>query len=71
MSDRDCNNCVYSTRDGGCRKGICNGTKTEKGFQADMLENVVKELNESELVSFTEVIGFLKDKAEQLREQDI
>lgn len=70
MIDRDCNICVYSTRNGGCRKGICNGTKTVKDIQADMLEKVVKELNESELVSFTEVIGFLKDKAERLREQD-
>lgn len=33
----DCNKCVYSTRDGGCRRWTCEGTKTvddimEKGI---------------------------------------
>ena len=25
---RDCNRCVYSTRDGGCRRFTCHGTET-------------------------------------------
>lgn len=36
---RECNQCVYSTRDGNCRKWSCEGTKTVD----DIKEQGVKE----------------------------
>lgn len=46
MSDRDCNNCVYSARNGGCRKGICNGTKTVKDIQEESKTKTIDEIVE-------------------------
>lgn len=33
--DRECNKCVYSTRDGNCRKWSCEGTKTVEDIKAE------------------------------------
>lgn len=42
--ERDCNNCVYSTRDGGCRKWSCEGTKTVKDIRKETIEEVEEKL---------------------------
>lgn len=37
-NERDCNRCVYSTRDGNCRKWECNGTVTVKDVKREAVE---------------------------------
>ena len=39
--DRDCNRCVYSTREGGCRKFKCEGTKTVEDIKTDAIDDVL------------------------------
>jgi len=41
MMDRECNKCVYSTRDGDCRKWSCEGTKTVDDIRIE----TAKEMN--------------------------
>ena len=40
--DRDCNKCVYSTRDGGCRKWTCEGTKTVEDIRAEVIDSIIQ-----------------------------
>lgn len=47
--DRDCNNCVYSTRDGNCRKWNCEGTKTVE----DIRKEVIDEISNKSFCEFT------------------
>lgn len=42
MMDRDCNECVYSARDGSCRKWSCEGTKTVEDVKMDTFKESVK-----------------------------
>lgn len=35
MANRDCNVCVYSTREGGCRVWDCKGTKTVEDIKEE------------------------------------
>ena len=37
--DRECNKCVYSTRDGNCRKWSCEGTVTVEDIKAEAYNN--------------------------------
>jgi len=39
--DRECNKCVYSTRDGNCRKWSCEGTKTVEDIKAEARKETV------------------------------
>lgn len=39
--DRECNKCVYSTRDGGCRKWSCEGTKTVEDIKAEAKAEII------------------------------
>lgn len=63
--DRDCNQCVYSTREGGCRKYKCEGTKTVEDIRSEVIEECFKKieqrLNDDTEVSFDlpveEVLG--------------
>jgi len=41
-NERDCNNCVYSTRDGNCRKFTCEGTKTVEQIRADAIDECIE-----------------------------
>lgn len=59
MEDRECNKCVYSTRDGNCRKWDCEGTKTVKDIKAEGMQefanwlvkyNVIPEPSMNELI---------------------
>lgn len=42
--ERDCNKCVYSTRDGNCRKWECEGTKTVEDIKAEVIGEIHTEL---------------------------
>ena len=39
--DRECNKCVYSTRDGECRKWSCEGTVTVGDLKNQIMEDVL------------------------------
>lgn len=41
---RDCNKCVYSTRDGNCRKWECKGTVTVEDIKKEAKEECGEEL---------------------------
>lgn len=40
--DRECNKCVYSTRDGNCRKWSCEGTKTVEDIRTETFQESIK-----------------------------
>ena len=44
--ERDCNKCVYSTRDGNCRKWECKGTKTVKDIKTDTINECIRIVTE-------------------------
>ena len=44
--ERDCNKCVYSTRDGNCRKWECVGTKTVKDIKTDTINECIRIVTE-------------------------
>lgn len=48
--DRDCNKCVYSTREGGCRKFKCEGTKTVEDIRAEAIKDVISYLHEYDII---------------------
>ena len=41
--DRECNKCVYSTRDGDCRKWNCEGTVTVEDIKAEAKADAIDE----------------------------
>lgn len=45
--NRDCNKCVYSTREGGCRKWTCEGTKTVEDIRAETIEELVLAIDQN------------------------
>lgn len=42
--ERECNKCVYSTRDGNCRKWDCDGTKTVDDIKMETIHECVEAL---------------------------
>lgn len=67
--DRDCNRCVYSTREGGCRKFTCEGTKTVEDIRAEVLEEYVKLFIENALIDESKTwTEYARKVAEQLKE---
>lgn len=55
--ERDCNRCVYSTRDGNCRKWSCEGTETVNDIRAEVIEEVENLMKE--FVNFENVDAFV------------
>ena len=43
MEDRNCNECVYSTRDGFCRRFECAGTVTVEDIKAEARQSAIDE----------------------------
>lgn len=42
---RDCNKCVYSTRDGNCRKWECKGTVTVEDIKKEAIKDFAEWLD--------------------------
>lgn len=40
--ERDCNICVYSARNGDCRKWDCEGTKKVEDIKADAIDEITE-----------------------------
>lgn len=68
--DRDCNQCVYSTREGGCRKYKCEGTKTVEDIRAEVIEEI-KELAQLNLIEAMDLENATKYGNKNAEQQDI
>lgn len=58
---RDCNNCIYSTREGSCRKWKCEGTVTEDKLKNDVLQNFADWLVKYKVVGEIAMEELLRD----------
>lgn len=75
MDNRNCNNCVYSTRDGFCRKFECAGTVTVEDIKAEARQSAIDEFiekfikrNQFKQMNKCECINAMYVLAEQLKE---
>lgn len=66
--ERDCNKCVYSTRDGSCRKWNCEGTKTVEDIRAEVIEEFLNKVCSLRIYDNDLSLADLKRVAEQLKE---
>lgn len=57
---RDCNNCVYSTRDGGCRKWKCFGNVTVEDIEKSVWDDFLSFLDEQ--------MHYTKEQIDKIRE---
>lgn len=48
---RDCNRCVYSTRDGDCRRFTCRGTVTVDDVKTESVKEFAEWLEEKDLLT--------------------
>lgn len=65
----DCNKCVYSTRDGGCRKWTCEGTKTVDDIKAEAFDEFKNEIKKCCSIVGNCDFDDLDRIAKQLKEQ--
>lgn len=72
MDNRNCNECVYSTRDGFCRKFECAGTVTVEDIKAETIDEfadaLIKIANKRYMYELSIIdVGLVKS---QLKEQN-
>lgn len=77
MDNRDCNQCVYSTREGGCRKFKCEGTKTVEDIKAEAIDELLDAIKKS-IISievrdrgsdYSTIYNWIEMIAERVKEQ--
>lgn len=49
---RDCNKCVYSTRDGNCRKWECKGTVTVEDIRKEAIKDFAEWLKDNSYLNW-------------------
>lgn len=71
--DRECNKCVYSTRDGDCRKWSCEGTKTVEDIRIEtakeMNTRIIENIWKSRPLTLEEIVHIVNFETDMVRKE--